>query len=425
MNRPTRRRFLKSAAGAAAAGFALDNSQILRAMPAAESMLGKFKIRGVEVATIQLRYPAHLVKITTAQGPYGIGEAYNGAGVVDTIHSLARYVEGADPLQVDYLGSRLIEASSGHLGARMRAISGLETALWDLAGKILNVPVHTLLGGKFREKLYVYHDTGSPQTADPKPWVEEALRSKEYGFRAMKFDLNWESRAQGIMGRPYRYRREAWNRSISAEELRQWVRIMEEIRKAVGDGYDLAVDCHWEYATRDSLRLAQAFEPLNLWFFEDPVPPENIDAMARITANTKTPIATGENLDSRGDFLPLVSRQACDIIQPDPQRTGGLLELKRIADLADLYYIPCAVHNMCTPVGAYGIAQACAAIRSFLTLESDSIEIPWWKDIVKGSGAKFYEGGYLPVPDRPGIGVELNEEVCKAHLAPGSKWFST
>jgi len=409
--------------GLAAAAWTLEQSQILKAMPAAEAMFGKVKIRDAQTATIQMNYPAHLVKISTDQGPFGIGEAYNGPGIVENIEPLKRYVIGEDPLQVDYLLTRILEAASGHLGARASAISGIETALWDLAGKILGVPVYVLLGGKFRDKLLVYHDTGSPRTADPKPWVEEALRSKEYGFKAMKFDLDWEGRGLGVAGKPYRYRREVWNRSITAEEMRQWVRILEEIIKAVGPGIDIAVDAHWEYNTRDSLRLAQAFEPLNLWFYEDPVPPENADALARLTAATRTPIATGENLDSRAQFRPFIEKQACDIIHPDPQRVGGLLETKRIADWADLYYLTMACHHMCTPVGAYAAAHVCAATRSFLAMESDSIDLPWWKDLIVNDGGKFYPGGYLPLPTKPGFGIELNEEVCKRHLAPGSKWF--
>jgi galactonate dehydratase len=112
------------------------------------------------------------------------------------------------------------------------------------------------------------------------------------------------------------------------------------------------------------------------------------------------------------------------MIQPDPQKCGGLLETKRIADMADLYYITFACHNMCTPVGTMASAHACTAIRSFVAFESDSIEIPWWKDLIKNDGGKFYPGGYLTIPNKPGLGIELNDEVCKQHLAPGSRWFS-
>jgi len=410
-----------------AAAWTIEHSQILKVLPAAQSQFGKVKIRDIQTATIQMNYPAHLVRVTTDSGLSGIGEAFNGPGILDNIQHLKRYVAGEDPLQVDYLWTKMMEATSGHgsqAGAMVSAIAGIESALWDLAGKILNVPVYVLLGGKFRDKLLVYHDTGSPRTADPKPWVEEALASKAYGFKAMKFDLDWESRGQAIAGKvPFQYRREIWNRTVTPEEMRQWVRILEEILKALGPGFDVGVDCHWNYNTRDALRFAQAIEPLNLWFLEDPTPPDNPDAMARITAATRTPICTGENLYTRQGFRPYVEKQACDIIQPDPQKAGGLLETKKIADMADLYYITFACHNMCTPVGTYGSAHVCAAARSFVALESDSIEIPWWKDMIVNDGGKFYPGGYLALPNKPGIGIELNEEVCKRHLAPGSAWF--
>jgi gluconate/galactonate dehydratase len=422
-----RRQFLTRSAGLAAGAWSLEQSQLLRAYPPAESLLGKVKIRDIHTASIQMNYAAHLVKITTDQGVSGIGEAYHGPGILENIHYLKRFIEGDDPLQVDMLWTRMMDATVGqgsNSGGMVSAISGVESALWDLAGKILNVPVYVMLGGKFRDKLLVYHDTGSPKTADPGPWVEEAMRSKEYGFKAMKFDLDWESRNIGLMGKPYQYRREAWNRVITPQEMRQWYRILEEILKALGPGYDVGIDLHWNYNTRDSLRLAQELEPLKLWYLEDPTPPDNPDAMARITAATKTPILTGENLYTRQGFRPYVEKQACDIIQPDPQRCGGLLETKKIADLADLYYITFACHNMCTPVGTYGSAHACAAIRSFLALESDSIEIPWWKDMIVNDGGKFYPGGYLTLPNKPGLGIELNEDVCRAHLVPGTRWWT-
>lgn len=423
-----RRQFLRRAGSLAAAGWWLEHSQLLRAAPAAESLLGKVKIRDVQTATIQMRYPAHLVKITTDQGLFGIGEAFNGPGILELIQDVKRVVVGADPLQVEVLWAKMMEIAYAHgsnAGSAVSAIAGIETALWDLAGKILKAPVYSLLGGKYRDKLLVYHDTGSPRTADPKPWVEEALRSKEYGFKAIKFDLDWESRNQGVMGRePYKHRREVWNRVITAAEMRQWYKILEEILAALGPGYDVGVDLHWNYNTRDALRFAQEIEPLKLWFLEDPIPPENADALKRITDATRTPILTGENLYTRHGFRPFIEKQACDIIQPDPQKCGGLLETKRIADMADLYYITFACHNMATPVGTVANAHVCAAVRSFVALESDSIEIPWWKDIIVNSGGKFYPDGYYTLPDKPGLGIDLNEEVCKQHLAPGSRWFT-
>jgi len=422
-----RRKFLATAGGAAAALFLPEHSQVLKAMPQAESEFGKVKITDIKTASVMINYPAHLVKIETDSGLYGIGEAYNRDGIVDHIRSLKSTVVGEDPLQVDYLFQKMSEALLGHgswTGAISSSISGVESALWDLAGKILKVPVYVLLGGKFRDRLLIYHDTGSPKTADPGPWVEEARRSVDYGFKAMKFDLDWESRAQALAGKPYQYRGEIWNRGISSLEMTQWVKILEAVRKEIGEHYPLAVDLHFNYNLADSLRFTNMTEDLNLWFVEDPIPPQNADAMARFTRASEVPTCTGENLYSRHTFRDFIEKQACDIIQPDPQKVGGLLETKKIADWADLYYITMACHNMCTPVGTYASAHACAAIRSFVTLESDSVELPHWQDIIQHE-RNLYQDGYLVLENKPGLGIELNEGVCRRHLAPGSDYFGS
>ncbi len=407
-----RREFLVAAGGALALATLLERPGILKAAPQAATELGKVKIRDVKTATVRIKYDAHLVKVTTDSGLYGLGEAYNRDGVLSHIHSIKRQIIGEDPLQVDYLWHKMMDAGVGQgsrSGSLTGAISGIETALWDLAGKILNVPVYVLLGGRFRNRLLVYHDTGSPNTTDPRPWVEEAQRSKTCGFKATKFDLN-------------RFGGERWNRSVSSNDMKAWVRILEAVREELGPDFPLGVDFHWALNTRDAIRFAHMVEHLNLWFLEDPMPPENADAFVRLTAVSKVPIATGENLFTRQTFRPYIEKQACDIIQPDMQKCGGLLEAKRIADWADLYYINMLCHNMCTPVGTIASGHACMAIRSFLGLESDSVELPYWQDIVQHDGP-LYKDGYLEIPNKPGLGIELNEAVCRKHLAEGSGFF--
>jgi L-alanine-DL-glutamate epimerase-like enolase superfamily enzyme len=420
----SRREFFATAGGAFAAAMAAV-PQVVKALSAAATSLGKVKIRDVKTAQIMARYPFNLVKIETDSGLFGIGEAFARQGIMEHIGGMKPLLVGQDPLLVETHWSRMMESGSGigsAAGSLTSAIAGIESALWDLAGKILNVPIYVLLGGRYRDKLMVYFDTGSPQTVDPSPWVDEALKARSLGYRSIKFDLDWESRGQAIAGKPFQYRRDFWNRSISSEEMRQWIRILEAIRKAVGDDIDLSVDCHWEYNTRDALKFAQMVEPLNLFFLEDPTPPENPDAMARITAATRTAIATGENLYTRQQFRPYIEKQACDIVQPDTQKTGGLLETKRIGDLADLYYLPMCIHNYGSPVGALGSGHVGMASRSFLQLESNSVDIPWWTNIVEWEGP-LYKNGFLSVPDKPGLGVNLNEEVCRAHLVPGTSFF--
>ena len=306
-----RRRFVAATAAAGAAGFVPEQSQTLKAMPSAESQLGKVRITDVKTASVMIKYPAHLVKVETDSGLYGIGEAFNRDGILDHLRALKGTVIGEDPLQVDYLFQKMSEAKLGHgswAGSVPSAISGIEIALWDLAGKILKVPAYVLLGGKFRDKLLIYHDTGSPKTADPAAWVEEAQKSVEYGFKATKFDLDWENNAQQLAGRPYQYRGELWNRGITTIEMEQWVKILEAIRLELGPHYPLAIDLHFSYNMGDTMRFARMVEDLNLWFIEDPIPPQNADAMARFTRACPVPTATGENLYTRHTFRDFIEK---------------------------------------------------------------------------------------------------------------------
>ncbi len=412
---------------ASAASLLPEAPQLAQAHPAGESLLGKVRITGIKTASVHIKYPAHLVRVETDAGLHGLGEAYNRHGILDHIRSFEELLVGEDPLQVDYLATKMAEAQLGHgswTGSLPSAISGIETALWDAAGKILGVPVYVLLGGRFRDKILIYHDTGSPKTPDPAAWVAEAEKSLAYGFRATKFDLDWESRGQALAGRPFQYRDELWNRGISSLEMHQWRSILEAVREHLGDHYPLGVDLHFNYNYADALKFSRMVEDLDLWFIEDPLPPQNADAMARFTSECAVPTCTGENLYTRQTFRPFIEKQAADILQPDPQKAGGLLETKRIADWADQYYITFACHNMCTPVGTVANAHACAAIRSFVALESDSVELEHWDDLIVRDGP-FYRDGYYELTDKPGLGIELNEEVCRRHLAAGSDFFGS
>lgn len=409
----TRRKFVSSA-GVAAAGVLSYPARILPAMPKVATELGKVKIRDVKTAVIDIKYKTTLVKVTTDSGLYGLGEAFPKAEVTDLIDVYKEFIIGEDPLQVEYLYEKLVNEGIKHgsrTGVLSGAIAGIEIALWDLAGKILNVPVYVLLGGKYRDKLLVYHDTGSPNSIDPKAWVDEALKSKEYGFRAMKFSL-----------KRFTDEKWKWNRALSIEDIKLWIKILEAVKLALGDDFSVGVDLHWRYNTRDAMEFVQMAEDLNLWFLEDPMPPENADAFARLTTASKIPIATGENLYARQSFRPFIEKQACDILNPDPQKCGGLLETKKIADWADLYYINMICHNMCTPVGTIASGHACTSIKSFLALESDSVELPYWQDIIQRD-RPIFNNGFLEILNKPGLGVLLNEDVCKAHLVEGSNFF--
>jgi galactonate dehydratase len=229
---------------------------------------------------------------------------------------------------------------------------------------------------------------------------------EELGFTALKFDLDVP--VQGL--------RLDWDdRSLAKPEIEYMAAICAAIRDNLGDT-DFAVDCHARWNTGDAIRLAQALEPFDLLWFEDPVPPQNVAAMAKVTAAVKQPVCTGEALVGRHGFRELLVTQAADVIQPDIPRAGGLAEFKKIAELAELYYISVAPHHMTSPVATMAAAHVCATIPNFLALEHHCLGIPFWNDVVHTPQAVI-ERGFVVVPDVPGLGLEVDEAVVRAHMA--------
>jgi L-alanine-DL-glutamate epimerase-like enolase superfamily enzyme len=373
------------------------------------------KITDVKTAAIDIGNKTHLVKVTTDSGLYGIGEANPKAEVADDIHDVRQRIIGKDPLQVEVLHWMLEEqfmSRGARAGGLAGAIGGIETALWDLAGKILSVPVYKLLGGAYHGKVMLYNDTDSPNSEDPKAWAAAALKSKHDGFKALKHSLPKFGSAP--------------NGTIAPRALRLWTKIMEATREAVGPEFPIGMDLHWRYHSVDVLRFTEMVRDLDLWFLEDPIQPEDVEGFVQLKAESRVPILTGENLYTRHGFKPFIEKQACDMVHPDGQKCGGLLELKRIADWADVYSMPMLCHNGASPVGTIASAHACMAIRSFVALETDSLDkgkAPHWEDIIQRDGPLFSDG-HIKIPDKPGLGIELNEEVCKAHLADDRGFFA-
>ena len=275
-----------------------------------------------------------LVKVKTDEGITGIGEAYHGAGVhqIAVDERLTRPLIGQDPRNVDKLFRDMMNsmsASGFYQGAVMSAISGIESALWDITGQAAGVPIWQLLGGKFRDKIRIYNDCHAGETESPEAYAAKAREVEARGFTAIKFDID-----------PLPSRRDRYNRCISNDDIAHYVDVVTAVRESLDANTDLAIDAHWFYAPVDILKIAHAFEDLNLLWLEDPIPPENIAAMEGVTKSTRTPICTGENFYTRFGFRDLIETQAADIISPDMAKAGGLLEGRRIADLADMYYIP-------------------------------------------------------------------------------------
>lgn len=378
------------------------------------------KITDVKTMTLAGYKVWNYVRIETDEGITGLGEAHPGEGVADVIVKRLRpQILGRDPLQVEPLYTHMVSANTGQSvgGTLLAGISGVETALWDVAGKALRVPAYRLLGGKYRDRIRLYADVGRGRnrTDTPEAWAERAREGVADGFQAIKFDIDHSADE---------LRHDPVNRGLSLAELERMTALVAAVREAVGEGVDVCIDCHGIYNVRDAILLAERLEPFNLMFLEDPVPPENIEAMGKVTASTSIPICTGEFVHRRDGFRRLIHEQACDMLHVDVSSTGGMLEAKKIADLADLYYMPFAAHNITSPVGIAAAAHVCATVRNLhiMELPYHADQVTWRWDLVRTEEPLIQDGAFV-LPEGPGLGIELNEEVAREHLKAGYGFF--
>ena len=373
------------------------------------------KITDVQAMTLNGYKQWNYVQIETDDGLTGIGEAHPGAGIAEIILQFKKTLVGADPRNIEPLYHRMIGAANNRSAMGLSAIGGIETALWDLLGKSLEVPVYQLLGGKYRDRIRLYADVGHGKGNTPEGWAQRAKEGVADGYQAIKFDI--DNSANEL-------KQDTVNRELSTAELQKMTSLVAAAREAAGDGIDISIDCHSLFSTHSAMKLAERLEPFDLMFLEDPVPNDNVEAMAKVSAATSIPICTGEFLFRRDGFRELIQTQACDMLHVDVSGTGGILEAKKIADLADLYYIPFAAHNITSPIGMTATAHVCAAVRNFIVMElpyhADQVEWRWDLAI---SDEPLMQDSVFVVPEQPGLGVEINAEVAREHLMPGSDHF--
>lgn len=372
------------------------------------------EITDVQTTMVDGNYPWILVRVYTDAGVVGTGESYWGGGDTAIIERMVPFLVGENPLDIDRLYEHLIQKMSGEgsiSGKVISAISGIEIALHDVAGKLLGIPAYQLLGGKYRDEVRVYCDCHAGNEAEPESNAAEAARVvDELGYDAIKFDLDV----------PSGHEKDRANRHLSAREIAHKADIVAAVTDRVGNRADVAFDCHWSYTADGAKRLASALEEYDLWWLEDPIPPENHDVQRDVTESTTTPIATGENVYRTHGNRRLIEERALDIIAPDIPRVGGLREGMKIANMADNYYIPVAMHNVSSPVGTMASAQLGAAIPNVLAVEYHSYQLGWWGDLVEES---LIEDGRLSVPDEPGLGLTLDLNAVSDHLCEGETVF--
>jgi len=359
------------------------------------------------------------VKLTTDDNISGIGEAYGVpfhpelvARMIEDVYG--RYLEGEDPHNIERIWRRVY--SSGFTQhpdlTLMGVLSALEMACWDIIGKAAQQPVYNLLGGRVHERLrsytYIYPRPGESTAVyhDPELAAERAHEYLQQGFTALKFDP----------AGPYT----AFDgRQLSLEALERCERFGRLLREAVGSKADLLFGTHGQMTAAGAIRLAKRLEPADPLWFEEPVPPDSPEEMAKVARGTSIPIATGERLTTKYDFARLIGCGAAAILQMNLGRVGGLLEAKKIAGMAEAHHVQIAPHLYCGPVVGAANAQLAACSPNFLILESIERWQGFHAEILKKP--MLWQDGYVIPSTDPGLGVELNEEVALRHPYKGNK----
>ena len=415
-----RRTFLATCAMAGAAA-TRPLAALAQAVASAPQASGPSALRITDVKSGYVR-GSLFVKIHTNQGIWGCGEAVDAIqGTSLMVQNFGQRLRNQNPLNVHRIFEQIRKGGvfgGAQAGVYIAVLSAVETALWDLAGKALNVPVYQLLGGKFRDRIRVYVDTALYQTKLPSPeqFAQAATAAAKAGYTAVKFDLDQGSD-------PNKY--DQFNWTAGPAELQRMVDQMTAARQAVGPHVDICAEMLARFDYPTGQQVARRMEPLNLMWLEEPVPAENVDALKLIADATSTPICAGENVYLAHGFRRMLEIGAVDIVMPDLQKAGGLGEGQRIANLANLYYVPFAPHMVASFLGAMASCHVCASVPNFMILEWQTYfdTNPMYKDLVTYDGP-LVEKGFITVSEKPGIGVEINEEGMRKYATAGVPFFA-
>jgi len=363
------------------------------------------KIKRVDAYAIKVGSKRDIVcaRIETEEGIHGWGEGTtppNVAPVIAQIRSFSKLLVGQSAWDIERLWRRMYILEENTLGGTLFAgMSAIDIALWDIVGKKLNVPVYKLLGGKMQDRLRIYtsYRWGEiPRTADAYRQRTKELIAE--GATAGKYDPFGAYPAS--------------DRQLSTQILNETREMIRGIREA-GPAFDICVEAHGKWNMASAGRIIKMLEPFDPFFLEEPVPPEDVDAMAALQRSTNIPIATGEGLQSHWNFRDLLNKQAARIIQPDVSRTGGITPMKKIAAMADANYVVVAPHNPNGPVCTAASIQVAASIPNFLIMEEGFRETSDYKDLfVNGWKATL---SHWEIPDAPGLGIDLSPEYVREH----------
>jgi L-alanine-DL-glutamate epimerase-like enolase superfamily enzyme len=397
------------------------------------------KITDLRTATIGWggwRFP--IIRIDTNQGLSGYGEVRDGASKTYALMLKSRLL-GENPCNVDKVFRKIKQL--GHHARQGGGVCGIEMALMDLAGKAYGVPAYVLAGGKFRDAIRMYCDTPNEPAGEA---MGQKLKERlSRGFTMLKMDVGIQSLVGvkdaltypagmlktddgtevermvdiNTIQHPFTHVR------LTPKGIQLLCEYVQQVRAVVGYEVPIAADHFGHISMDDCIRLGEALEPYNLAWLEDLVPWQFTGQWVRMERELKTPICTGEDIYLKEGFLPLLQAGAVNVIHPDIATSGGILETKKIGDLAQEYGISMALHMAGTPISTMAAVHCAAATENFIALEHHFTDVAFWGDLVDGLPKPIIQKGYIPVPDAPGLGFTLNEEAVKEHLLPEDSGF--
>ena len=340
------------------------------------------------------------VKVITDSGLYGVGEAtleYREPTVVQAIKELERYLVGKDPHNIEAFWHDAYRDAYWRGGVvLMSALAGVEMALWDIKGKALGVPVYQLLGGKVRDSVKCYANAWFAGAKKPEEFAQKAKIAVKNGFSGLKWDP---------FGKEYL--------NIDPKHLNEALDCIAAVKDAVGDQVHLIIEGHGRFNVPTAVRIGNALEKFGILWFEEPIPPDDKKGIAWVRSKIATPVSGGERLYSRFEYADYLRMECADFWQPDVSHAGGIMEVRKIAAMAESHYIPVCPHNPSGPVANAATLQLAACIPNFYLLETMANDIPWRAD-VSTEKVKFANSEMF-IPDLPGLGIDINEEEIAKH----------
>ena len=340
------------------------------------------------------------VKVITDSGLYGVGEAtleYREPTVVQAIKELERYLVGKDPHNIEAFWHDAYRDAYWRGGVvLMSALAGVEMALWDIKGKDLGVPVYQLLGGKVRDSVKCYANAWFAGAKKPEEFAQKAKIAVKNGFSGLKWDP---------FGKEYL--------NIDPKHLNEALDCIAAVKDAVGDQVHLIIEGHGRFNVPTAVRIGNALEKFGILWFEEPIPPDDKKGIAWVRSKIATPVSGGERLYSRFEYADYLRMECADFWQPDVSHAGGIMEVRKIAAMAESHYIPVCPHNPSGPVANAATLQLAACIPNFYLLETMANDIPWRAD-VSTEKVKF-ENSEMFIPDLPGLGIDINDEEIAKH----------